>query len=343
MKKIFVAILALATLFSCRSSKQVVQAEPEVRTVIVEKAAKNTVTDEEMDFLKMWGQGWRNFNAAPKCSSDTWEGRLQQRLTQMCNQPMFLSTQLGIVVYDVTAGKELFSFNADHRLRPASCQKLVTAISALDLLGGNYSFVPQIDQPGGGWCWDDDITSQMPYRERRTWTMTEILQPMMKDSDNKIAESLFWQLSRLAEGKFGELKSAVVNIEKTLQNAGISPGTGYRIADGSGLSLYNYITPNMLNALLIYAWSQPEIRLHLIPSLPVGGVDGTLKKRFHGTNAYNNIYAKTGTVTGVSSLAGYANGGNGHVLSFCIINQGVERGSHGRDFQDQVCIAITEP
>lgn len=343
MKKIFVAILALSTLFSCRSSKQVVQAEPEVRTVIVEKAAKNTVTDEEMDFLKMWGQGWRNFNAAPKCSADTWEGRLQQRLTQMCNQPMFLSTQLGIVIYDVTAGKELFSFNADHRLRPASCQKLVTAISALDLLGGNYSFVPQIDQPGGGWCWDDDITSQMPYRERRTWTMTEILQPMMKDSDNKIAESLFWQLSRLAEGKFGELKSAVVNIEKTLQNAGISPGTGYRIADGSGLSLYNYITPNMLNALLIYAWSHPEIRLHLIPSLPVGGVDGTLKKRFHGTNAYNNIYAKTGTVTGVSSLAGYANGGNGHVLSFCIINQGVERGSHGRDFQDQVCIAITEP
>jgi uncharacterized protein YcfL len=39
MKKIFVAILALSTLFSCRSSKQVVQAEPEVRTVIVEKAA----------------------------------------------------------------------------------------------------------------------------------------------------------------------------------------------------------------------------------------------------------------------------------------------------------------
>ena len=39
---------------------------------------------------------------------------------------------------------------------------------------------------------------------------------------------------------------------------------------------------------------------------------------------------------------GYANGGNGHVLSFCIINQGVERGSIGRSFQDQVCIALTE-
>ena len=99
----------------------------------------------------------------------------------------------------------------------------------------------------------------------------------------------------------------------------------------------------MLNALLVYAWTQEDIRAHLIPSLPVGGVDGTLKNRFQGTKAYNNIFAKTGTVTGVSSLSGYANGGNGHVLSFSIINQGVERGSMGRSFQDQVCIAITEP
>ena len=339
MKRTIFCLLSVFLLFSCKSKQVALQTQPEIRTVYVER---NKVSDEDIMLLTMLKQGYRNFSTSPIYSTDTWEGRLQSRLLELCNSQMFQSSQLGLVVYDITDGKYIFTVNGDHRMRPASCQKLVTAISALDLLGGNYSFVPRIDEAGEGWCWDDDITSQLPYRDRRTWTMAEILQPMMKDSDNRLAESLFWQLSRLS-GKFGELKSAVFNIEKTLQKAGVSTGAGYRIADGSGLSLYNYITPNILNALLVYAWFNPEIRLYLVPSLPVGGVDGTLKKRFHGTNAYNNIFAKTGTVSGISSLSGYANGGNGHVISFCIINQGVERGSMGRDFQDQVCIAITEP
>ena len=172
--------------------------------------------------------------------------------------------------------------------------------------------------------------------------MNEVLHIMMKDSDNRLAESLFWQLSTFGGGKFGDIKSVVSNIDLVLQRAGIPKDSGYRIADGSGLSLYNYITPQMLNALLVYAWWQQDIRAHLVPTLPIGGVDGTLKKRFHGTSAYNNIFAKTGTVSGISSLSGYANGGNGHIISFCIINQGVQRGSIGRNFQDQVCIALTE-
>ena len=342
MKRIFFAGLAVIFLFSCKSKQQVVYTEPEIRTVYVEKPSKNTVSDEDIMLLTMLKQGMRNFCTSPLYSTNTWEGRLQSRLLDICNSPMFQSSQLGLVVYDITDGKYIFTINGDHRMRPASCQKLVTAISALDLLGGEYSFVPRIDEAGEGWCWDDDITSQMPYRDRKRWSMQEILLPMMKDSDNKIAESLFWQLSTIGGGKFGKLESVVSNIESVFQRAGIPNGSGYKIADGSGLSLYNYITPQMLNALLVYAWLQQDIRTHLIPSLPVGGVDGTLKKRFHGTSAYNNIFAKTGTVSGISSLSGYANGGNGHVISFCIINQGVERGSIGRNFQDQVCIALTE-
>lgn len=342
MKRIFFASLAVILLFSCKSKQQIVYAEPEVRTVYVEKPTKNTVSDYDIMLLTMLKQGMRNFSTSPLYSMDTWEGRLQSRLLEICNSPMFQSSQLGLVVYDITDGKYIFTINGDHRMRPASCQKLVTAISALDLLGGEYSFVPRIDEAGEGWCWDDDITSQMPYRDRKKWLMNEILFPMMKDSDNKIAESLFWQLSTIGGGKFGNLESAVSNIETVLQRAGIPKGSGYKIADGSGLSLYNYITPQMLNALLVYAWWQQDIRAHLVPALPVGGVDGTLKKRFHGTSAYNNIFAKTGTVSGISSLSGYANGGNGHIISFCIINQGVERGSIGRSFQDQVCIALTE-
>lgn len=342
MKRILLVSLSLLLLFSCRSKRDMVHTQPEIRTVYVEKNHKNTVSDDDIMLLTMLHQGFRNFNTSPQYSTKTWEGRLQARLLELCNSPIFQSSQLGLVVYDITAGKYIFTINGNHRMRPASCQKLVTAISALDLLGGEYNFTPRIDEAGEGWCWDDDITSQMPYQSPRKWHMNEVLHIMMKDSDNRMAESLFWQLSSVKGGVFGKLSSAISNIESVLQRAGIPKGSGYRIADGSGLSLYNYITPQMLNALLVYAWWQQDIRAHLIPSLPIGGVDGTLKKRFHGTKAYNNIYAKTGTVTGVSSLSGYANGGNGHVLSFCIINQGVERGSIGRNFQDQVCIALTE-
>ena len=93
----------------------------------------------------------------------------------------------------------------------------------------------------------------------------------------------------------------------------------------------------MLVALLGYAWQTPAIKDHLLPSLPVAGFDGTLQKRMTDTAAQGNVFAKTGTVTGVSSLAGYLTAGNGHTLAFAIINQGVPTSSLGRAFQDSVC------
>ena len=53
--------------------------------------------------------------------------------------------------------------------------------------------------------------------------------------------------------------------------------------------------------------------------------------------AYGNVRAKTGTLEGVSTLAGYARSGNNHLLAFCIMNQGVERVAAAQDFQDKDC------
>ncbi len=58
------------------------------------------------------------------------------------------------------------------------------------------------------------------------------------------------------------------------------------------------------------------------------------------TPAAGNVRAKTGTVTGVSSLAGYLTAANGHLISFSIMNQGVPQASLGREFQNQVCIFL---
>ena len=73
------------------------------------------------------------------------------------------------------------------------------------------------------------------------------------------------------------------------------------------------------------------------------GRDGTLRKRCLNSSAQNHVWAKTGTVDGVSSLAGYATAPNGHLLAFAIINQGIAKAAIGRRFQNRVCKALTAP
>ena len=139
--------------------------------------------------------------------------------------------------------------------------------------------------------------------------------------------------------KFAGRKEAAQRTEELLSKIGLDANQ-YRVADGSGLSLYNYASAEMLVALLGYAWRTESIKEHLLPSLPVSGFDGTLKNRMVGTEADGNVRAKTGTVNGISSLAGYITTANGHTLAFAIINQGVGSSAMGRTFQDKVCIEL---
>ena len=137
-------------------------------------------------------------------------------------------------------------------------------------------------------------------------------------------------------------KDAASVVKQLIQKVGNGKNP-YRIADGSGLSLYNYVTPELEMRLLRYAYRNSNIYLHLLPSLPVAGRDGTLKTRMKGTFAEENVKAKTGTVTGISALAGYCTAANGHQLCFSIINQGIMKSDPGRNFQDRVCNALCAP
>lgn len=232
------------------------------------------------------------------------------------------------------------------------------------------------DMLGEGWCWDDDNPTLTPllidkkdeFISRftqmldkdsifvdgpatdgslpknalllcsRSHKLVDVLEPMMKNSDNLYAESMFYQLAASTGARPAKASHARQLIKKTLQRAGV---TGqYKIADGSGLSLYNYVTPELLTRLLIYAYRKSGIIRSLYVSLPIAGEDGTLKKRMKDCPAHINVRAKTGTVTGVSSLAGYALAANNHMLVFSIINQGVMKADDGRNFQDKICNAL---
>lgn len=175
---------------------------------------------------------------------------------------------------------------------------------------------------------------------RRFHTIDQVLLRMMKRSDNLYAEAMFYQLPRAGKhGLYANASQAADVIGSLIRKVGFVP-SDYNIADGSGLSPYNYLSAELLVGFLRYAYANPMIFNHLYPSLPVAGNDGTLSSRMKTGKAENNVHAKTGTLRGVSSLAGYATASNGHFIAFAIINQGIMRQATGRNWQDKVCQAI---
>lgn len=304
-----------------------------------------------------------NINKVYRAQPGSWQRALQDHLDELTADTLFTTTQLGLCVYDLTDDSLLCAVNIDQRMRPASNEKLVSAIAGLDILGADYRFTPTVPVPGWGWCWDDSETgmrdfnaqgtrqsSSILYQEASERSLANLLVPMMKKSDNMLAESVFYQLALKRKADTGATQlgrpsgrgEAVAMVDSVFRKADIAPAT-YTVADGSGVSLYNYLTPRLLVSLLRYAYSQPAIYDVLLPSLPIAGIDGTLQKRMQGTTAQGNIYAKTGTVTGVSCLSGYCTTASGHRLCFSIMNQGLPRATLGRDFQDRVCCALTAP
>ena len=171
-----------------------------------------------------------------------------------------------------------------------------------------------------------------------------VLRRALKKSDNLCAEALFRHLG-LKNGKTEshlgfEESQQVVN--RFMRNAiGFSPDN-YKIVDGSGVSMYNYVSPELVLAYLNYAYRHSEFFDMFYDGLPIAGMDGTLRYRMGRGSTFRNVHAKTGTVTGVCSLAGYVTAKNGHLLSFVIINQNVLKSRLARKFQDEVCELLSE-
>lgn len=362
--------------------------------------------------------------------SADWAENICSQIDRLADGTISETSQVGIMVYDLTADSYLYGRNPRHLMRPASTMKLLTAITALSTLGSSHRFSTSLyyrgtifnntfngdiycqggydplfngddltafieairrlgadtirghlvevaatnansstKRWGPGWCWDDENPSRAPllisgddsflfrlsnelrlaglvveaprtegslppdayHLSTRYHTMSQVLMRMMKHSDNQCAESLFMSLGT----------NPATKVTSLIRSFGYDP-TLYSIADGSGLSLYNYISPELLVRFLRYAYENSNIFDALYASLPIASCDGTLKRRMAKTTAAANVRAKTGTLSAISSLAGYCRASNGHLLCFAIINQGVMKSSEGRHFQDRLCIILTQ-
>ena len=167
----------------------------------------------------------------------------------------------------------------------------------------------------------------------------EVLKRALKESDNLAAEALFFHATRDISGgkKYLSHKDGQKAIYKFMESDLSMDSRKYRIVDGCGVSDYNYVSPELIMEYLKYAFSSPLIFHPFYDGLPIAGIDGTLKYRMGKSKCFRNVRAKTGTLTGVCSLAGYVTSESKHTIAFVIINQNVLKYVSARKFQDKVC------
>ena len=132
---------------------------------------------------------------------------------------------------------------------------------------------------------------------------TQLLADMWLPSDNLIAEELLREIDVAANAHSGTREGGAALERTWLRSIGVDPAT-LTIADGSGLSQYNRITPRALVAILLHDWRGPQ-RSTVLNALPVAGVRGDLRGAMLGTAAAGHVFAKTGSMMHVRGLAGY--------------------------------------
>ena len=169
-------------------------------------------------------------------------------------------------------------------------------------------------------------------------SVQDVVKQIMKESDNLNAEAMLCRLGVQSSGKKRvSAEDGLSAIRMLIKEMGYNPDR-YNLADGCGLSNYNYISPELLVSFLRYAYSRTDVFQKLYKALPIGGVDGTLEFRMKkGTLSHRNVHAKTGSFTAINCLAGYLKARNGHEIAFAIMNQNALSGREARAFQDAVC------
>jgi len=177
----------------------------------------------------------------------------------------------------------------------------------------------------------------------RSVPLKQIAAAINKPSHNLYAEQLLKSIGAYApkDTTRPAVGSAAAGIEASLDvfgAAGIDT-VRIRLADGSGLSRYNIVAPEMTTALLRYmaVSTDDSTRAAFIRSLPIAGVDGSLGGRMRSGPAHANVRAKTGTMSHASSLSGYVTTNAGTELAFSIMgNNYILPTSRARDVQDRI-------
>jgi D-alanyl-D-alanine carboxypeptidase/D-alanyl-D-alanine-endopeptidase (penicillin-binding protein 4) len=199
-----------------------------------------------------------------------------------------------------------------------------------------------VEVTGDAW----DVDDVMPAPDRRGATvlfthrsrpLAEIVQPLLKDSINLYAEAIL--RLNAAPGVLPTNDAALDGFRRRLEAWGI-PADAQQVIDGSGLSRRDVISAEAL-LLILQHMQDPAARSAFVSALPVAGVDGSLANRMRDTAAAGNVRAKTGTMSNIRSLAGYATTRDGERLAFvAIVNNFEGPGAAANQALDAIAIAL---
>jgi serine-type D-Ala-D-Ala carboxypeptidase/endopeptidase (penicillin-binding protein 4) len=147
--------------------------------------------------------------------------------------------------------------------------------------------------------------------------LPNVVADMWQPSDNLVAELLLKALGVARSGVPGTTENGAALEREWLQGAGVDPNS-VTLRDGSGLSIYDRITPRGLVKLLLADWNGPY-RKTVLTALPVAGVRGTLREEFVDTPAAGRAFVKTGSMTHVRGLAGYVQTRSHGAVAFALM------------------------
>ncbi len=173
--------------------------------------------------------------------------------------------------------------------------------------------------------------------------LSSLLYALGKQSDNFYAEMVFKSLAGEAKGKPAKTLDSADLVNKMIAEASATDG-GVVIKNGSGLYDANRVTAWSTVSLLRWAYRTPRIGPEYVAQLAIGGVDGTLHKRFRSERERRSIRAKTGTLDDAIALSGYVVGPpNKSPIAFSIMfNKVAGKASGARVQADKLAMAIVK-
>jgi D-alanyl-D-alanine carboxypeptidase/D-alanyl-D-alanine-endopeptidase (penicillin-binding protein 4) len=213
-----------------------------------------------------------------------------------------------------------------------------------DIMGYNKSLMHWLFRRFGIQINGDILAGQAPQglsviAVHQSQPLTVLVKDMLKKSDNIIAGSLFKKMGELYTRRPGSWQNGSEAVKNILAQRIEMNSAEMTLLDGSGLSPENRIKPAQMMKVLDFAFHHTPTNYPFISALPVAGVDGTLKHRLY--NVARKVRAKTGTMSGVVSLAGYTVSKDKEPIAFVIMVNGHRGGLWKyRKMEDQIVTAL---
>jgi D-alanyl-D-alanine carboxypeptidase/D-alanyl-D-alanine-endopeptidase (penicillin-binding protein 4) len=191
------------------------------------------------------------------------------------------------------------------------------------------------------------MLGKVPQKSRRVGiylsdSLSRIICDSNKISNNFVAEQILKVLGAEILGTPGTTEKGLHVVQEFLEELDI-PADTYVLENGSGLSRNNRLSAEQIVTVLNYMYENFEVRSEFLASLAIAGVDGTLRSRLQDTQAERRLRAKTGALTAVSCISGYAATRDNEVFVFSIMMNSYKSGGYAvKKIQNNIAVLLTE-